>query len=116
MLRGKISIKINVQNDPGDVEAYPFAQQILEALKSAGITSELQPWPTMFTWFNDPGVFVVTAGEVDKGQVDLLLKALNAAGLNARLAQRSEDMSPKPPAPGWVSVVIWKRPLPTIGK
>jgi hypothetical protein len=113
ILHNKISMKVTVQSDPGDVEAYPFAQQILGSVKLAGIDSEWQPWPTLFTWFNEPGVFVVTSGEVDKRQADLILAALNAAGLDAKPAHTSEDRAPKPPTPGSLSIVVWKRPPPS---
>lgn len=112
LLSGKSLPHIFVQSDPGDVEAFPYAMQILSALKSAGLDAEYQPWPTTFMWLNEPGVFVVTAGAVPKDQSELLRGALNAAGLDAKDAKASEDFAPKPSGPGRLSILVWKRPLP----
>lgn len=111
-LRGKLTIPLTIQSDPGDVEAYPFAKQILEAVKLAGISGEYQPWPTIFAWFNEPGLFVVVAGDVPRAQVNLLLEALRAAGLHPEEAQATAQMVPAPALPGRVSILVWKRPPP----
>jgi hypothetical protein len=111
-LRGRAFSPVFVQSDPGDVEAYPYAMQILSALTSAGLRAEYQPWPTTFMWFNEPGVFVVTSGNVPKEQSEALRDALNAAGVDAKEAQTSGDMSPKAPLPGRLSVVVWRHPPP----
>lgn len=113
-LKGQKFPTVFVQSDSGDIEAFPYAMEIMSALQHADIKTEYQPWPSTFMWINEPGIFVVTSGAVPKEQSEALKNALNAAGLGAKLASTSEDMAPKPPLPGRLSILIWKKALPKV--
>lgn len=108
-IKGKITMKIKVESVTGDVESYPYAMQLLSAMKEAGIKAEYQPFPTPFFWFNDPGVFVWHGGPTGKASGAILLQALKSAGIEAT---DSESDAVGPQEPTWLDLVIWAKKPP----
>lgn len=109
-VRGKISLGLKVQSRRSDVEAYPYAQQFLEALRAAGISAEWDAFPEPFFWFNEPGIYVWSSGEAVDDEAETLISALAAAGITANIAHNSEDRQSADAR--WLSLVVWSREPP----
>lgn len=116
-IRGKLSVDVRVENLSTDVEAYPYAQQFLEALKAAGVSAEWQTFPYPFFWFNEPGIYVWEGGPDVEDQGEALKDALASAGIHAVITKPGKDQQASPTP--WIALVVWGRKppdLPSEGK
>jgi hypothetical protein len=113
VLRGALTLSVPVESVAGDVEAYPYAIQLRDALRDAKATSEWQAFPYPFVWFNEPGIYVWEGGgSRAKREGDALLRALKSVGINADEADTPKDLGGPTPA-DFLALVVWYRKPPT---
>jgi hypothetical protein len=114
-LRGRMLMPLRVESAPGDVEAYPYAMQFVDAVRAAGLKADWGPFPSPFYWMNGPGVYVWEGGEGSKKSGEALLQALRAAGIEAQEAVLPKDDAAQVKV-SWLALVIWhqKPPPPAV--